>query len=276
MNYFAIDLSRQKRSSHLVPPLLRIGYSPEDPPALRARKRPTINIGLILSANFARAHYEMDGRRHSADIPALMCIVPGPQYRQCNPGSCEKLFFSYSKTELRHFSYFLNRPEKMIHTLEQTRNIRKILEELFRLCQEIHLPGNVDRLDFCCAELLREAILQQEYPPAETNSEQERTLCRIASWMDLHLTDPLPLDQLARNHGMSPRTFLRRWTQSFHRPPKAYRLQKQMDEAKRLLQETDLKIYEIAEKTGWKDPFYFSRSFKKQTGYSPGEYRKQK
>ena len=157
----------------------------------------------------------------------------------------------------------------MIHSLEQTRNIRKILEELFRLCQEIHLPGNVDRLDFCCAELLREAILQQEYPPAETNSEQERTLCRIASWMDLHRTDPLPLDQLARNHGMSPRTFLRRWTQSFHRPPKAYRLQKQMDEAKRLLQETDLKIYEIANACGFDSVSYFNRQFRAAYGVTP-------
>lgn len=45
-----------------------------------------------------------------------------------------------------------------------------------------------------------------------------------------------------------------------------------MEEAKRLLAETDLKNYEIAERVGFTDPHYFSIVFKKVTGKTPTEW----
>lgn len=45
-----------------------------------------------------------------------------------------------------------------------------------------------------------------------------------------------------------------------------------VNKAKQLLTETDLKISEIAEKTGFSDVYYFSKRFKKITGFSPKEY----
>ncbi|MCD8217374.1 MAG: PocR ligand-binding domain-containing protein [Clostridiales bacterium] len=46
-----------------------------------------------------------------------------------------------------------------------------------------------------------------------------------------------------------------------------------MEEAKNLLKTTDLSITEIAGRTGFEDYNYFSRVFKKETGYSAREYR---
>lgn len=48
-----------------------------------------------------------------------------------------------------------------------------------------------------------------------------------------------------------------------------------MDKAKELLQLTDYKFYQIAEKVGYTDPNYFSVSFKKHTGLTPRQYREQ-
>ena len=70
MNHFSFRLDSEKRLAQLVPPLLSIGYSTQDPPAFRALKRDTVNIGVILSANFRLASYEMDGRRYSALLRA--------------------------------------------------------------------------------------------------------------------------------------------------------------------------------------------------------------
>jgi two-component system response regulator YesN len=46
-----------------------------------------------------------------------------------------------------------------------------------------------------------------------------------------------------------------------------------LTQAKRLLRETNLKIYEVCERAGYRDPAYFSRTFKMYEGMSPNDYR---
>ncbi len=46
------------------------------------------------------------------------------------------------------------------------------------------------------------------------------------------------------------------------------------ERAKKMIRETDLKMFEIADKLGFDDSEYFSRSFKSGVGMSPSEYKK--
>jgi YesN/AraC family two-component response regulator len=49
-----------------------------------------------------------------------------------------------------------------------------------------------------------------------------------------------------------------------------------LGEAKRLLQESHLKVYEISEKVGYQDLQYFGKLFKRQYGMTPKECKKKK
>ena len=49
-----------------------------------------------------------------------------------------------------------------------------------------------------------------------------------------------------------------------------------MERAKELLTGTDLSMKEICSEIGYADPNYFSRSFKKNTGLTPTEYKEKK
>ncbi len=51
---------------------------------------------------------------------------------------------------------------------------------------------------------------------------------------------------------------------------------RRMEEAKRLLENTSMKTYEVAGEVGFSDPHYFSIAFKKATGRTPTEYAKEK
>lgn len=51
---------------------------------------------------------------------------------------------------------------------------------------------------------------------------------------------------------------------------------KRMEEAKKLLENTSMKAYEVAGEVGFSDPHYFSIAFKKATGKTPTEYAKEK
>lgn len=53
-----------------------------------------------------------------------------------------------------------------------------------------------------------------------------------------------------------------------------YLTRKRINEAMRMLQDPSLKMYEIAQKTGYTTQHYFSSAFKKALGMSPAEYRK--
>lgn len=55
-----------------------------------------------------------------------------------------------------------------------------------------------------------------------------------------------------------------------------YLIRIRMEEAKRMLLDTDQKTYEISERIGYDDPSYFGRLFKKYTGFTPIEFRDNK
>ena len=46
-----------------------------------------------------------------------------------------------------------------------------------------------------------------------------------------------------------------------------------INEAKRLLMTSEVSLSEVAEKSGFKSAYYFSRCFKEKTGFSPGKFR---
>ncbi|HBF40196.1 MAG TPA: hypothetical protein DDW50_23170 [Firmicutes bacterium] len=52
-----------------------------------------------------------------------------------------------------------------------------------------------------------------------------------------------------------------------------YLIQLRMDKAQELLAKTNLMTYEVAEKTGYSNPQYFSVLFKKHTGFTPTEFK---
>lgn len=54
----------------------------------------------------------------------------------------------------------------------------------------------------------------------------------------------------------------------------AYFLHLKIEQAKRLLRETSLSVTQISEKLAFESPNYFSKAFKKKTGYTPLQYKK--
>ena len=62
----------------------------------------------------------------------------------------------------------------------------------------------------------------------------------------------------------------------YHKTFLEYLTDLRIEKAKSLLATTDFKLYEIAERSGYADPHYFSVIFKKHTGMTPKDYRNEK
>ncbi len=91
--------------------------------------------------------------------------------------------------------------------------------------------------------------------------------------MEAHYTEPLPVRELAARSGMSRSHFNTLFRQEFGVSPLEYLSALRMRCACRLLRDPYLSVGEVAERSGFPDPNYFSRAFRNHIGMSPLEFR---
>lgn len=109
---------------------------------------------------------------------------------------------------------------------------------------------------------------------ANSNHPDEQIL-QAQLWIQDNLArSTITINELAKNFGMSLRNFARRFKQATEITPLAYLQQQRIKMAKSLLQNTNLRIKEIAYRVGYLDESYFSQIFKKETSLTPRNYRK--
>lgn len=84
----------------------------------------------------------------------------------------------------------------------------------------------------------------------------------------------ITLDEIAGRLGITPEYLGTQFHQELGINFSAYVRKFRIEKAKKLLLGTDMKLYEIAEHTGYSDAKYFSRVFKTETGMLPADYRK--
>lgn len=99
----------------------------------------------------------------------------------------------------------------------------------------------------------------------------ERPLIR----MKQHYADPLKLAELSTLAGMSVSHFIRTFKRTMGTSPIDWLRRERINQAKRRLVETNEPIKEIARQCGYRDPYFFSKDFKKLTGLPPSNYREQ-
>ena len=108
----------------------------------------------------------------------------------------------------------------------------------------------------------------------QMDSAQPSRLYPAIRWLERHYHEEISVPQLAEMCRMSESGFRRRFTEELGMSPVRYRLERRIEQAKRLLQHEALSISEVAQGVGFSDLNYFCRIFRKITGLSPGEYMK--
>lgn len=152
-----------------------------------------------------------------------------------------------------------------------TSRMQFLFEQVFRVLEESYTQGN-----FIYISQVLSMILAEIYCRKKADSFQERNthVTNVIKYMYNHLNENLTLEQLVDEFELSKsylNMIFRKYTQH---APMDYFLQLKMKRACELLKENDSYIYEVAQKLGYSDQYYFSRIFKRVVGISPKDYKK--
>ena len=95
----------------------------------------------------------------------------------------------------------------------------------------------------------------------------------LESFVLENLADPLPVARLARHVAMSARSLTRWCSAHLRESPAAWVRRHRLEEARRLLETTELSLQEISTRTGLGDPSTLWRLFDAALGVTPATYR---
>ncbi len=113
-----------------------------------------------------------------------------------------------------------------------------------------------------------------EYRDSKMTGKYGDVILKAKRFIEEHYADQnTTLTTVAEVVALSPNHFSTIFSQECKTTFIEYLTNVRLENAKRLMRETEMKGYDIAYECGFSDPHYFSYIFKKNTGLSPREYK---
>ena len=152
-------------------------------------------------------------------------------------------------------------------------DVDDVIPELNSIEMTMSSIKTIDQLQEQTCNILSSALAYRDSKP----NGQYKTLIRQAKeYIEHHYTNPeLTLNDVASQANLSASHFSVVFSQETHQTFKEYLTEIRINKAKELLRMTALRSADIAYQVGYNDPHYFSSVFKKNTGFSPIEFRSQ-
>lgn len=151
-------------------------------------------------------------------------------------------------------------------------NFEMMQYEILKTTQKF-LPYAEYKISCLFDMLLTDLLLGQE--SEFQNTQKHPVVEDIILFMKSSLSEPLTVEQLTKQFGISSTHLTREFRKYTGFSPKEYLIQLRMNEAKRLLKTSMASIEEIAANVGFSDTAHFIQIFKKREGMTPLKYRRQ-
>lgn len=136
-----------------------------------------------------------------------------------------------------------------------------------------------DECGFICAESWEQMLWEQinfvtDYVVAAKNVKNNDLVEKILFYIQEHFREPISLKNVADNFFISSSYLGKCMMNAMGEGFKQYVNRLRMEEAKRLLRQTDMVVYKIAEEVGFGESKYFVSKFTAEMHQTPTEYRK--
>ena len=129
-------------------------------------------------------------------------------------------------------------------------------------------------MDLLIVDLLRDYAKSSHHKQRKTDASAAR-IARVLEWIDNCDEDTISIAQMAKVAGLSTSSFHRKFWEVVGITPKDYIIRKRIEIAREMLKNTDTSVIDIAMQCGFSTSQYFATVFRRYTGFTPSEYRKQ-
>lgn len=111
-------------------------------------------------------------------------------------------------------------------------------------------------------------------PDTDTDSARYGQIRSVAAYVNDHFDENITIPRLVAMTGLSETAFKQVFARTFAMTPGHYLTTIRLNAARKLLKTTNKPISEIAAETGFFDQSHLTRTFKKERGVTPGDYRR--
>ena len=101
----------------------------------------------------------------------------------------------------------------------------------------------------------------------------DKRLERVLDYMQHHCLEPLTLDELSKEAGISRFHFIKKFREKFGTTPHQYLIQLRMAAAATMLKNENRTVADVAQACGYRSPAQFCGAFRKHYSQNPREYR---
>jgi two-component system, response regulator YesN len=143
---------------------------------------------------------------------------------------------------------------------------------LLEKCHELNTTETLEELISTLERLISECN-QQTIENKKKHSTDNELIDKALEYIHQNYTEEMTLQRIADHIHISRNYFSIIFKKYIDKNFIDYVIELRVNKAKELLAGTALKIYEVAEKSGFNDVKYFSKVFKKLTGFSPVDFR---
>jgi AraC-like DNA-binding protein len=253
-----------------------IGWFPNASHHFRQRPSGAGQDHLMLCVD-GRGYVEVDGQRAHLGKDQLLIIPRETPHTYWaaddDPWSIYWVHFLGDDVD-----YYVDRIPRSGQPIPIENAAKKEAVRLFRYCLDaLHDGYGLPNLIYAAQStqhILSLLLYRNRLLPSDQRSNPRRANVEDAiEYMQNHLNENLRLEDFAREAGMSVSHFSERFRLQTGQSPMAYFIHLRMRLACRLLDLSGKPVKAVALEIGYRDPYYFSRIFKKSMGISPDKYR---
>ena len=162
-----------------------------------------------------------------------------------------------------------------IYTFSGSNKVLNCMQSILREMQEREQEHQMvcqAYMDILVVQLMRNTSTSMTQ--VADSSPTNRQCAMVRRYIDNHYKEQLTLDLLAAEANVNKYYLAHAYKQVYGISPINHMIARRVQEAKRLLIETDLSLSQISVILGFSSPSYFSQRFRKSEGISPVDYRK--